>query len=414
MIPKDIKLLLSRFIIDYKVIGIGENYRGQLSITKGYQFLEYFHDTMLNGWTSLGNLQKILFDVNKIYVNSYSLMVIDEYDQLHVSGSNQVNRLGIFNSDVDSMIPRLRKIISSTKWALGSQGLNNSQHTFVYSADNELYASGINGDGQFGNGKRSLRVHTATLSPIARFWKPKERITEIHCAQMRSLFLTNTGSVYACGWNGAHSVSPLSAEDYITLPEMIATNIKSIALGVRYNILLQNSGKLRIFGGTRLGDPENAEIITKYLEERGIRIKAVASGYIHALVLSEDNKCYSFGDNYLGQCGTGYRSSWNYVRPKPQRVLLPSLMSKENVIQIACGQYHNVILTNKNQCYSFGYNHCHQCLSGPNSADYILSPHLMDKESELKISPSAFIERVICINHESLIIVNPNKFARRG
>ena len=416
IIPNDIKRLLTGFITKYKIIGIGENYRGQLSVKA-----RDINEVMLHKWTRLKQLESVTCNYNNIYINSYSLMVIDEYNKLYVCGSNQFTRLGVIYADNDNIhkginitiIPTFKNIASNLKFILASQGLNNSQHTFVYSADNQLYASGVNGDGQFGNGKRSLRVHSATLEHVPRFWRFFEKIKQIHCAQMRTFFLMDSGNVYACGWNGANSVSPSNHNDCITVPQLIYDNIKAIALGVRFNILLTFEGKLIIFGGARLGDENSSEIITSFFEKKSVKIKEIQAGYIHALVLSEDNKCYSFGDNYLGQCGIGYRSNWNSIRPKPNEVMLPTVKNGEYVVQIACGQYHNLVLTNWNNVYSFGYNHVHQCLSGCQwKYEYVLNPYLLDKKSELGLDGNAFIERVMCINHESIIIINPNKTAK--
>eukprot|EP01083_Nonionella_stella_P213280 769413_1 len=240
-IPDAIKRLISDFIIKHEIIAIGQNSRGQLQCGDDDTPRE------LSKWTHLTHLEDFANHITNIHVNHNALILVDAFNKLYVSGCNKSNRLGITNHT------------SSDIW-------------IVYTANDNLFASGIHGNqnGQFGNGQMAPHegVDGGVFIQIPRFWTPNERISKIHCAQMRSMFLTDKGNVYAAGHNVHNVCSPFHNNEHILVPELIYTNIRQIALGVRYNILLDYNDRLTIFGGTGLGDPTNAKIVTTFFKKK--------------------------------------------------------------------------------------------------------------------------------------------------
>ena len=59
---------------------------------------------------------------------------------------------------------------------------------------------------------------------------------------------------------------------------------------------------------------------------------------------------YSWGDNYNGQLGRGFKS---YKELKPEK---SELLSDKNVIQISCGHIHCLALTSDGKVYEWGKN----------------------------------------------------------
>lgn len=69
------------------------------------------------------------------------------------------------------------------------------------------------------------------------------------------------------------------------------------------------------------------------------------------MAINEWGQLFAWGSNSSGQCGLENDSSATYTTPK----LVKSLATKQ-VIQIACGQFHSLALTNSGEIYSFGSN----------------------------------------------------------
>lgn len=69
------------------------------------------------------------------------------------------------------------------------------------------------------------------------------------------------------------------------------------------------------------------------------------------MAINEWGQLFAWGSNSLGQCGLENDSSAIYPIPK----LVKSLATKQ-IVQIACGQFHSLALTNSGELYSFGAN----------------------------------------------------------
>ncbi len=84
-----------------------------------------------------------------------------------------------------------------------------------------------------------------------------------------------------------------------------------------------------------------------YLKEQPL-ITSIAAGGRHSLVVTNRGRLFSFGYGTNGQLG--HRNTSNYSKPK----LVQDLIGK-NVIQIAAGWAHSVIMTDRGDIYSCGY-----------------------------------------------------------
>ena len=75
----------------------------------------------------------------------------------------------------------------------------------------------------------------------------------------------------------------------------------------------------------------------------------ISCGYYYFLSLTEDGKVYVMGNNNYGQLGLGNKLSTS------QPVYLKSLQGIP-VMQISCGAYHSMVLTVSGNIFSFGKN----------------------------------------------------------
>ena len=82
-------------------------------------------------------------------------------------------------------------------------------------------------------------------------------------------------------------------------------------------------------------------------EKSLINLKMFKAGEYHSLIVSEDKRLFSFGNNACGQLGLGNEKNEN----------IPQLVeSVENVKKIACGFSHSLVLRKYGRLFSFGHN----------------------------------------------------------
>ncbi len=80
------------------------------------------------------------------------------------------------------------------------------------------------------------------------------------------------------------------------------------------------------------------------------QIKQFFIGIDFVLALNEEKRVFSWGQNYEGQLGRGYKSDdEEYLEPK-------IILLLENIIEISCGSGHSLALDSNGNVYSWGWN----------------------------------------------------------
>nr|XP_020450253.1 serine/threonine-protein kinase Nek9-like [Monopterus albus] len=128
------------------------------------------------------------------------------------------------------------------------------------------------------------------------------------------------------------------------------------------DLLCWGSGALGQTGHGRPGDigPDEAHLRDFTVARLG-RVKLLACGSSHSIVVTVDNRIFAWGNGTSGQLGDGERQ----VKPQPVEVKLPQELNIQgseadvsvvNVVGAACGSRHSFIWTDTGQAYSFGNN----------------------------------------------------------
>jgi alpha-tubulin suppressor-like RCC1 family protein len=86
---------------------------------------------------------------------------------------------------------------------------------------------------------------------------------------------------------------------------------------------------------------------TRTIQESMGHLKQIVSGKNHILQLTRDGYVFSYGASDFSVSGHG----GSKVVTKPQLV---KHLSDKRVVQIACGEYHSLVLTDRNDVYSWG------------------------------------------------------------
>ncbi|KAM3967385.1 HECT and RLD domain containing E3 ubiquitin ligase 4 [Aphomia sociella] len=151
------------------------------------------------------------------------------------------------------------------------------------------------------------------IKPTLSKWRESQHIKCVAAGEFFVLYLTNQGHLYSCGSNEVGQLGRLTYYNEGRTPSLVE--------------------KLKEF-----------------------KILTVACGIQHSLALNEWGIPYSWGCNNMGQLGLDTRDTYSHNIPS-----IVKLLATKNVIQIACGSYHSIALTNNGDLYSWGANSYGQC-----------------------------------------------------
>ena len=143
---------------------------------------------------------------------------------------------------------------------------------------------------------------------------------------------------------------------------------------------------------------------TKHKFLDNINIIKIACGFTHICCIDDKYDCYLFGCNDHGQIGNGnkiderlpykFQSNLNFVNKK--------------IINADCGREHTVLLTVNNQVISFGSNYVNQCSPNYDICEYV-NPHLLNKETEIGVEQTDYIETIMADTDSTMIVTSLNK-----
>ena len=143
------------------------------------------------------------------------------------------------------------------------------------------------------------------------------------------------------------------------VPSLKRQNIRceQVSIGVRHSIILMSNGWAATCGegfNGQLGlGQDMMRCITYtpiYFPPPQVRVKCVAAGLYHSMLITVDGRMYSCGSNRKGQCGQGDRSD----RMLPTEMKLPMIKTNQNETNyvwdpqyVVCGELHSVVVVKK-------------------------------------------------------------------
>ncbi|KAG5681672.1 hypothetical protein PVAND_011086 [Polypedilum vanderplanki] len=195
-------------------------------------------------------------------------------------------------------------------------------------------------------------------TPQKMQWEEACNLKEAALGGQHTLFLTNSSRVYSCGNN---DYGQLGQEVSRKRPQIITTlenyTIIQICSGFQHSVAINDWGQLFAWGFNKFGqcgldndesDQHRTPKIVKSLATK--HIVQVACGHFHTLALTNSGELYSFGNNSHGQCGLGFVSD---------KVLKPTLVASLvglPISYIVCGANHTFVLSKSGSIYGFGKN----------------------------------------------------------
>ena len=250
----------------------------------------------------------------------------------------------------------------------------------------QLYAFGVNNDGQLGNGagngSLSANPTPAQLSVAAA----NGTVVQVSTSKDHTLLLTSSGQVFSFGDNyyGQLGNSTNANNSAITanptpMPVTLPGPAAQVAAGDQFSLVLLSSGQLYAFGTNtegQLGNANNDASIANpaptlvTLPGASGTVAQIAAGEDFSLALTSGGQVYAFGDNEYGQLGNTTNNATTAANPTPTLVGL----STGRVTQIAAGYDFSLALTSTGQVLAFGDNDYGQLGNANNNGTTTANP----------------------------------------
>jgi alpha-tubulin suppressor-like RCC1 family protein len=238
---------------------------------------------------------------------SHSLALTESGD-VYAWGTNNHGQLGLGDSQ-DRLTPT--KIPGLARVKAIAAGWN---YSLALTESGEVYTWGSNGLGQLGLADTQDRLTPTRVPGLTT-------IKAIAAGAYHSLALAESGDVYSWGLKGDEYGGLLKSDglEYIKVllkavrhrtptkvPGLI--RVRAVAAGEGYSLALTESGEVYAWGWNehgQLGLGDTAVRLTPTKVPGLSAVKAIAAGFSHSLALTESGEVYAWGSNEHGQLGLG-------------------------------------------------------------------------------------------------------------
>lgn len=271
-----------------------------------------------------------------------------------VTGRNGYGQLGIgTNADVNTF----RSATNMSNIIAIAGGRN---HSVALKNDGTVWATGFNNAGQVGIG---TYVDTNLFQPATNM----SNITAISTGDGHTLALKNDGTVLVTGYNNAGQLGIGTSGDIPSTfrPATNMSNIIAIAGGAYHSVALKNDGTVLVTGFNsdgQLGIGTTSNVTTFRPASNMSNISAIASGDSYILALKKDGTILASGFNNAGQLGIGISGAGT------GQTTFRYSTNMSNILAIATGDNHSLALKNDGTVLTTGYNNNGQLGIGTNGA----------------------------------------------
>lgn len=193
------------------------------------------------------------------------------------------------------------------------------------------------------------------------------RVQKVACGDYHTLALTDQGSLFS--WGGSlWEKTGHKGSGIVRIERLTGQIVTDIACGDFHSIALNSEGQVYSWGGGgqnknkgQLGHANKKDLPHPELIQffKGKKVRKIACGDYHTMVLTRDEELFAFGEGNYGQLGTGAKED----TASPRKVALNYSVGQEQyfgsgqqtrVEQMSLGGNHSLILTNRGQVYVCG------------------------------------------------------------
>mmetsp|Transcript_27280 Transcript_27280/g.37625 ORF Transcript_27280/g.37625 Transcript_27280/m.37625 type:complete len:828 (+) Transcript_27280:153-2636(+) len=339
--------------------GFGYQYEGHSMLLTG------LGEVLTWGWNAFGQLglgevddahsvpqkNSVLHNlkIKSIAAGQFTSAAVTEDGEVYTWGQNDAGQLGKgdFSSGPVDVPQRVHFEVSITMVAIGYS------HMLALSTEGRVHSWGHNFYGQLGVGD-----HKDKSSPQLVSYLQEERIAQVVAGQYHSLALSQRGELYGWGYNRDYELGVGDNMDRVlpqAVPSLAGRKLTALAAGGYHSLGVTEDGTLYSWGMNNYGQLGHKErstskvptivVVTSGTQDgkqvgKRLRVKSVAAGTWHSLILAENNAVYSFGRCQHGQLGVRC-----HYGDRTQDVFIPERVSDildKKVVAIAAGAAHSI------------------------------------------------------------------------
>ncbi|KAJ0408548.1 hypothetical protein ATCC90586_009266 [Pythium insidiosum] len=242
--------------------------------------------------------------------------------------------------------------------------------------EREVWSCGQNSYGELGHGDTTTRKSFERVEALQR-----KEIIQVCAGNEHSIALSADGSVWTCGYNdnGQCGLGVTTRVSHLTeLQKLVDTPIAQVHAynGCEHTVLVTQDGRAATCGYNYRGQlghgntqSETIPKMLRSLESKTVRL--VSCSYYHTVLACHGAGgqaiVYTFGRNDYGQLG--HNDTLDRKLPQQVDALLDHHVQ---VVSVACGQYHTMLVTSTGRLLGFGKNDYGQL--GLDSAENQLVP----------------------------------------
>ncbi len=257
-------------------------------------------------------------------------------------------------------------------------------HTVALKNDNTVWSWGLNSSGQLGDGTATKRLIATQM--LASAGVPFSGATAIAAGGTHTLILKSDGTVWAVGGNangrlGNNTTTNSSYPVQVKIDAVnFLTGVASIAAGQSHSFALKTDGTLWGWGlnsSKQLGDGTTTQRLIATVVPGAHVWTKVKAGANHTIAVRNDQTVWSFGGNTSGQLANNTLT--NQGSPVQMRTASAMMGS---VLEGAGGTAHSILLKTDGTVWTAGSNSRGQLGLGTRGFDpvgvTITTPRLVD------------------------------------
>jgi alpha-tubulin suppressor-like RCC1 family protein len=259
------------------------------------------------------------------------------------TGHNNSGQLGQGNSGAGTDLDVFTKIGSASDWASISAG---TEHALAVTTGGTLWSTGLNGDGQLGQGNFGTDADTFTLVTGSTIWE------SVAAGGAFSLAIRTNGTLWSCGDNDNGQLGQGDFDDINTFAQVgSATDWDKIAAGNEHSLAINDDGELFACGDNNSGELGLGPGVLDQNSFVQVGVETdwadVAAGLFFSLALKSTGTLWACGLNSSGQLGLGDATSRN---------VFTQVGEETNWAKISAGTFFSLAIKEDGTLWATGSN----------------------------------------------------------
>jgi intracellular multiplication protein IcmE len=301
----------------------------------------------------------------------------------------------------------------------------SSESNYLLTTELKVFSCGLNNLGQLGIGSLTNQSYLNQMKLDANTYITN--VKQVAIGFKYVVVLTISGIVYSCGLNnfGQLGIGSLTNQSYLTQMKTDAntyiTDVRQVVIGENNVFLLKNSGIAyscgnNNFGQLGIGNFNNQSYLTQMKSDANTyitNVKQITTSAFNVFTLINSGSVFSCGYNSNGQLGIGNTNIQSYLT----QMKSDANTYITNVKQITASLYSSTILINSGNVYSCGLNNFGQLgIGNTNNQSYLtqMKTNAITYITDVKQITSTIDNPILLTNSGNVYSCGVNNYGQLG